>query len=1339
VNNSTSPTTPERPQASSSQGLWTALAWTAGGVAVLLISAVAVVAVLLQSEQFHNYVLNRVQKEASTSLGVRVQVQNFAVNLATLNLDIYGITVDGASPYSNPPLLQLDHAAVGVRVVSFLQRKWYLDNVRVDRPIVRIFVDEHGVSNLPTVKSSGDNSSNTNLFDLGIRHALLDQGEIYYNDKQSPLSADLHNLDFSASLDSSQQKYSGHLAYSDGHLVSGTLHPIPHNLDAEFDATPTTFHLTKAKLSSDNSQLNLTATLQGYSHPILDAQYDATVDGNQVRQILKDASVPTGLVRATGNIHFQQQANRTLLDSLLVQGDLNSSQLDVRTPSLRTQVRNLSGHYSLANGNGTLQDLHANLLGGYLTASGTMAAIGGDSKSKVNAKLSGVSLAELKRLASPSSLPGGATLGGVVNAQATASWGKNLDSLVAQADATINGRITGVHANGAVATTQATVIPINSAIHGRYSAGNKQLAFTQSYLRTPQTSLTMNGVVSNRSSLALRLQADDLREIETVADLFRSSPPGHPLRPLGLAGTASFDGTVQGSTTDPHLSGKLVASNLHLNGSQWKVLRTDVELSPSLVSLQHADLEPASRGRIAFDARATLVKWSFSTSNPVEVDLNASQVDLADLEKLGGQQFPVSGTINANVKLRGTALSPSGAGNILLNGVTAYDQPIQSVKLAFTGTGDEIHGNLAVQLPSGSLQSTISVRPQQRTYVAKISASGIQLNKLQALRAHNVDATGTLSLDASGQGSFDNPEMNATLQIPQLTIQQQTITGLSLHMNVADHFGNATLVSSAVNTSIRAMAKVNLTGDYETDATLDTQSIPLQPLIAIYAPTQAADVKGQTEVHATLHGPLKNKNLIEAHVTIPVLQLAYSNTVQLAEASPIHIDYKNGVVELQRAAIRGTNTDLQFQGSIPTVGNAPMSLLLLGTVNLKLAQLLNPDVRSSGELKFNINSYGGSGGPSIGGEIDVVDASYASVDMPVGLQHGNGVLTLTKDRINISKFQGTVSGGTLTAQGGVTYQPQVQFNLGLAAQGVRLLYPQGVRESIDANLRFAGTTDNALLGGSVNISDLSFTPAFDLNDFISQFSGGVAAPPSQGFTQNVQLNLAVRSTSDVNLVSRTLSVGGSANLQVRGTAANPVILGRVNLNSGDVILNGSRFVLNGGTVQFVNPSETQPVVNVSLSTNIQQYNIFLRFNGPVNQLRTEYNSDPSLPTADIINLLAFGQTTEASSTTTMNPEGIVASQVSSQVTSRVSKIAGISQLSINPVLAGSSNQGPPGANITVQQRVTGNLFVTFSSNVASTQSQTIQGQYQVSPRVAVSATRDQNGGFAVDALIKKTW
>ena len=238
-------------------------AWIAVGLVALLVIAAIAVTVVLHSARFHNYVLATVQKKASESIGTQVQLQNFALHLSNLSLDLYGLTVHGAAPYPNPPLLQVAHAEVGVRIVSVLQQKWYLDSFVVDRPVVKVFTDAHGVTNIPVIKSSGSSSSNTSLFDLGIRHAVLDQGEVYYNDRQSVLSADLHNVDFRASFDSLLQKYSGKLSYTDGHLQSGSFKPIPHNLDAEFDATPTTFHLTQAKLTSDTSQLLLTATVAG--------------------------------------------------------------------------------------------------------------------------------------------------------------------------------------------------------------------------------------------------------------------------------------------------------------------------------------------------------------------------------------------------------------------------------------------------------------------------------------------------------------------------------------------------------------------------------------------------------------------------------------------------------------------------------------------------------------------------------------------------------------------------------------------------------------------------------------------------------------------------------------------------------------------------------------------------------------------------------------------------------------------------------------------------------------------------------------------------------------------
>jgi len=1328
-------------------------AWAGGAlVAIILIAAIAVT-ILLNSSRFHSYVIRTVQQQASDSLGVRVQLKNFAIHFSNLSLDLYGVTIDGASPYSNPPLLQADHLHAGVRIVSVLHRQWYLDSFKVDHPVVRVFVDAHGVSNIPTLKSS-NSSGNTSVFDLGIRHASLEHGEVFYNNRPSTLSMNLSDVEFHSSFNIALKQYSGKLSYADGRLVYGAYEAVPHNFEAEFSATPTTFDLTRSRLTVGASQLNIAAVLNNYSAPSIQATYAATVDGSEVARVLHNASVPAGVLHTAGSIEYQQVANRALLDSVAVNGGLTSTRLDVRQPSARVTIGNLIAHYSLANGDATLRDLRATVLGGEVTAAGTMKNLSGKSQSNFTASLHNLSLADLKRTAGSAASQVNVALAGKLNAEAKASWGNTLDDLVVHTDATIEGGVqrepNGGHQAAAVALAanpQALPpdsLPIDSAIHATYTAKGSQLELKQSYLRTPQTNVTMNGTIGNHSSLELQLQANDLRELNTIADLFRTPAAGQAAQPLNLAGKASFHGTVQGSTSAPRLTGQLTASNLEFNGSAWKTLRTGVDVSPSRASFQNGELDPATRSKITFNASTALAKWSFTPDSEMEVDLHASQLNIADLTKLAGQQIPVTGTLSANIQAHGTELNPLGTGTVSLTGVTAYEQPVQALKVDFAGSGDEAHAHLTVQLPAGSVEGHVSVHPKQKTYVADLKAKDIRLDKLQALKAHNVDATGVLALDARGQGSFDNPAADVSLEIPKLVIEQQTISGLSLKMSVADHVANATLDSSAVYTTIKARAKVALTGDYLADASIDTQAIPLQPILAVYAPDEAAGVTGQTELHATLHGPLKNKNLLEAHVTIPMLSVDYNKTIQLAAAAPIHVDYKNGVIDLQRASIRGTDTDLQFQGTIPTAGNAPMSLLLLGTVDLKLAQLFDPDVTSSGQLKFNINSYGAAKGPNVGGTIDIVGAKFASADLPVGLDNGNGVLTLTRDRLEITKFQGTVGGGTVTAQGGVAYQPNVQFDLGLAAQGIRVLYPQGMREGIDAQIRLSGSLDNAVLGGTVNLSDLSFTPAFDLTSFLGQFSSSVATPPTAGFADNLQLNLAVHSTNNVSLVSRALSINGSANLRVRGTASNPVILGRVNLSGGDIILNGNRFLLNGGTVEFVNPMETEPVVNLTLNTNIQQYSIDLRFRGPVEQLHTEYSSNPSLPQADIIYLLAFGQTTEASGANPAAPanqeaESVLAGQVSSQVTSRLSRVAGISQLSISPVLAGSNSQGPPGANITIQQRVTGNLFITFSSNVASTQGQTIQGQYQVSPKVALSATRDPNGGFGFDTLIKRSW
>ncbi|MBV9147097.1 MAG: AsmA family protein, partial [Acidobacteria bacterium] len=526
------------------------LAWTAGIFLFLIIAGVVTVYVLLHNESFHRYVLRTAEEKAAAALGTQLQARDFALHFHGISpsLDLYNVVVNGANPYPNPPLLTVDHLHLGIRVVSLLSRTWYMDDVTIDHPVVRLFIDKHGTDNLPQTKSSNQ-KSNTSIFDLGVRHALLDKGEIYYNDRKSVMDADLHDLNFQSAFAPSDKRYSGNISYKDGHLHLENFNPIQHDLTAQFDVTPQQFTLKDATLNSGHSQFVMNATLTDYVHPHVNATYRAVLDAGEFRRIMKNASLPIGVLRADGSMEYQAKPDTPLLAVVVVDGGMSSNVLQVVTPTMRTDIRNLGARYTLRNGNLEVKDMHAAILGGELAGNLKMTDLTGKSQSHLVATLHGLSLAALKSMMNSASLRQVA-LNGRVNADADATWGRTFDDMKAKANATLTASI-------APAAGNAAPVPLNGVIHGTYANATKVIGLSDSYVRLPQTSLTLNGTVSNRSALAIRLQSNNLHELENIADEFR--PAGS--LPFGLYGTANFNGTVSGSMAAPRLAGHLTAAN----------------------------------------------------------------------------------------------------------------------------------------------------------------------------------------------------------------------------------------------------------------------------------------------------------------------------------------------------------------------------------------------------------------------------------------------------------------------------------------------------------------------------------------------------------------------------------------------------------------------------------------------------------------------------------------------------------------------------------------------------------------------------------------------------------
>jgi hypothetical protein len=132
----------------------------------------------------------------------------------------------------------------------------------------------------------------------------------------------------------------------------------------------------------------------------------------------------------------------------------------------------------------------------------------------------------------------------------------------------------------------------------------------------------------------------------------------------------------------------------------------------------------------------------------------------------------------------------------------------------------------------------------------------------------------------------------------------------------------------------------------------------------------------------------------------------------------------------------------------------------------------------------------------------------------------------------------------------------------------------------------------------------------------------------------------------------------------------------------------------------------------------------------LDKLTTSYVSDPPLATADVINLVARGKTTQESAASSQSTDSMIASQAASKLSSSVQKLAGLSSLSIDPTIGGNGQN--PSARIAIQQRVTKSLLFTFSTDVSQPGSEVVQGEYQINRRWSVSVQRDELGGVSVD-------
>src|SRR5258708_7455688 len=140
-------------------------------VIAVLLSIAAITGVLtVRSGWFREYVRARVIQEIERATGGHADLGQFTFDWEHLTAHLTGVVVHGTEPPEEAPLMRVEAVAVGLRLLSAVERRVDLESLEVVRPQVHVSVYADGSTNLPGAGPGSNTTWAEELLNLHVGH-----------------------------------------------------------------------------------------------------------------------------------------------------------------------------------------------------------------------------------------------------------------------------------------------------------------------------------------------------------------------------------------------------------------------------------------------------------------------------------------------------------------------------------------------------------------------------------------------------------------------------------------------------------------------------------------------------------------------------------------------------------------------------------------------------------------------------------------------------------------------------------------------------------------------------------------------------------------------------------------------------------------------------------------------------------------------------------------------------------------------------------------------------------------------------------------------------------------
>jgi autotransporter translocation and assembly factor TamB len=526
-------------------------------------------------------------------------------------------------------------------------------------------------------------------------------------------------------------------------------------------------------------------------------------------------------------------------------------------------------------------------------------------------------------------------------------------------------------------------------------------------------------------------------------------------------------------------------------------------------------------------------------------------------------------------------------------------------------------------------------------------------------------------------------------------------------------------------------------------------SVRLAPLMAL-APSRVSEqvelpLDGRLAGTVTAAGSLSRPQALVADVDLSSLRLAFRD-LMLENRGPIKIRYAGKHLTVQSLHLAGNGTDIQAKGALGL--GAPSDFTVNGTLNLALLEKLSPKnfADASGTAIVDAKLEGTLGAPDLVGSLALRNGELTSRNLPQSVRDLSASVRLVRDRIFLDRLRATLGyTGHLEAFGGATLGPDYfpkQIGLQLTGRELAVRIPEA-SVLLNADLAFAGTPEASRLDGQVRVLEGRYTKDIPLTGALAgrrvTRSGGTDLSKIP-FVKNLALQVAVSAPDQVVVKNNLADMELRGDLLVLGTPALPAVVGRAETLPGAKILFQDRtYLVEEGTVDFIDPSKLEPYVHLVATTTIQSIDVRLAANGTPAALKLDLKSTPYMDQQDLLTLLATGQTpqqlAQGSGGGGEALSNLLVNQFAKGVERGVGDQGAVDLLRIQP---GTSSGGTVSAgSLSVGKRINDRLMITYTQDLTSAPGKTpgrlVIFDYTLTDFMVLKLEQDLGGGFNASA------